>query len=573
MRKLLKKTYGYLIVIIIQILILFFNYKDVNISYPMAYEGGDEMGVYYYAKMFDEFGISLQNPMTGGVEGANMYDYPYTDSLSFSIVKIIGLFSDNPFWIINIFYFLCSILIAMTSYYVLNKRNINISISITLALLFANSIFYQTRYGHMWLVPYFMLPLACDIALDILDDNILKKDVKLFKNPIFIKSIIISFLCAFTGLYYAFFACVLFAAALVIRFIQTKKIRGNLYSICFIFATAFGCLIQIIPNIIYHHKYGANSNGDLAIRNIGDAEEYGLKFVQLLLPRPFHRIGFLSELSEKYRGAYPLVNENITASLGLVASIGFIIALVWLFSKKEKKSESYLIVATFMVATIGGIGSLFSLLIHTPMRCYNRMSLVIMFLSLLCFGKCLQEVLKKIYKQAIPFICLVILVIGIYDQTIPVKAIDTTIIDCQKTFIETIENELDDNSLVFELPYVNWPSGGHYGMFSGYLFSENLRWSYGAMQGRKEALWQQKVAYEGTGEMINDIVEMGYKGIYVDVNVYEAVNGAGSFQDLYVEIMQVIDVQPLVSSNGMLYFWNLNDYIEQKNIEEIPDAA
>ena len=46
-----------------------------------------------------------------------------------------------------------------------------------------------------------------------------------------------------------------------------------------------------------------------------------------------------------------------------------------------------------------------------------------------------------------------------------------------------------------------------------------------------------------------------------------------SLKDLYVEIMQVIDVQPLVSSNGMLYFWNLNDYIEQKNIEEIPDAA
>lgn len=553
--------------VIIQIIVLLINYRMIDINYPLTYADGDGMGVFYYAKMIDEFGISLENPMTGGPNGSNMYDYPYSDSLSFSIVKLISLFSNNPFLIINVFYFLCSIITTLTAYYVLNKHSKHSIISMVLAVLYANSPYFQFRYEHMWLIPYFMIPLECDIALDILEGNIVNDDVPIYKNSFFYRSLGVAFLCAFTGLYYAFFACALFAMAMVIRMLMTSKIKGNLYPIGFIILTIIGCGINFMPNLLYYRQYGTNPLSETSLRQGSDAEIFGLKLVQLLLPRALHRIGFLSNINSHYANNYPLVNENGTASLGLIASAGFIIALCWLFTNKEKKEKSYLIIATFLVATIGGLSSVLSMLVTMPMRCYNRMSLVIMFLSLMCVGDVLMGFCKHIPKICGLAVVLIVLVVGVFDQTVTVYPIDKTIIDDQRSFVENIENTMENDDLIYELPYVSWPSGGNYRMFVGYLFSHNLRWSFGAMQGREESEWQIKTVSKSPSKMIKRIAKRGYKGLFLDTVVYERIYGEGTAAGYIDQIREVLGQEQISNSDNTLLFWNLNDYID-KNLDD-----
>ncbi len=567
-RRDIRKTIAACIVIcLLQAAILFVNYHDFNIRYPMLYGDADIMAVFCYAKSIDEFGITLENPMLGGRTGFDMYDYPYSDSLSFLLVKGIGLFTDNPFLIINLFFFLCSFLTAVIAFLVLQKYLDSTVLCAALGLLYANTFFYQMRYVHMWLVPYFLLPVACSLAIDIIDGRIVPEGCRVWRSRSFYKALVLAFCCAFTGLYYAYFTCALLAAALVIRCINAGRIRGNLYPVFLIGATLTGVLLSILPNLLYWSRNGTNPESELALRSGYETELYGLRLVQLFLPRYQHRIGALASLTDHYKTTYPYVNENETVSLGLIASIGCIIGIVWLFAngKKVKKTYSWLILSVFLITTIGGIGTMISLFVDIPVRCYCRMSLMITFLSLLCLGTFLERILRGRSGWILAVISVVILCVGIFDQTRSDGGNGYGVSDysdgIEKTraYFQEIESDVGAGSYVFELPYVRWPSGMYYRLFKGYMFTDDIHWSFGAMQGREEARWQEQTASLGTGDMVAELLKNGYDGIYVDVAAYNALVGEGAFDRLRDELDDLLQTEPIVDEGGSQYFWNLKN--------------
>src|SRR6185295_11234514 len=130
----------------------------------------------------------------------------------------------------------------------------------------------------------------------------------------------------------------------------------------------------LLPNIIYIRSQGESRTVQ---RGTGEAEAYGLKIAQLLLPIDGHRIAALARLKDKYNAAAPLVNENRNATLGVVGSIGFLALLGWLLFWKPAAGQmpaddelrallshlSLLNVGGVLLATIGGFSSLFALLI------------------------------------------------------------------------------------------------------------------------------------------------------------------------------------------------------------------
>lgn len=563
--KVLKK-WPYVLTIVIVICTLCILYRNLDIRMPINYSGGDEMGVFYLIKTIKETGYYLTNPRVGGITGGDMFDYVYSDSLSFLIVKIVSLFIDNIYMIGNIFYFLNYIIVACMSLFVCRKLKICNEISIFVSVLYAFSAFIQMRYNHMWLTPYFLLPISCLIAFWISEGAFDSENEKVWKNKNFYLSIFLSFLSAFTGFYYAFFSCTIFAIAIVIRVLHIgiKNFSRVKYSFLFIFSTILGVGINALPNIFYWIQNGTNASSELVTRSIGDAETYGLKMIQLFLPRLDHRISKLQSLAVKYYENYPLVNENRTASIGIIASIGFVISLIWLFGRYEEKKKkwSLLIMGLFLVGTLGGVGSIFSLLVQTPMRCYNRLSIMIMFLCLVCIAIFLEELRKKLKKWLFVGILVLMLIFGLYDQTVDYVQPQgqSSNIESTRNFVNQIESQLKDGALIFQIPYVNWPSGGHYRLLAGYLESENLRWSFGAMQGREEALWQQSVANSGVDNIVPSLINSGYSGIYLDVPVYAQISGQDAAETVCNELTKKLHIEPLISQNGELYFWNLENY-------------
>lgn len=543
-------------IVLVTLLIL---YRNVEIICPLNISG-DAVGVHYYAKLIDENGISLVGHRTGGLSGADMYDYPYSDTLSFLLVKLIGVFTDNPYLISNLFYFLCYFLAAYISAACMRYLKVGRIPAMTMSVLYAFSPYIQQRYGHMWLVPYFLMPVACVLAIDIMRDTVHKKEEKEKQKRYYCRMLLLAFCCAFTGLYYAFFACALITVGMIILWLNRpeKGFRQYLYPLGYLGAVLIGVVTNVLPNALYHVIHGANPGGDLELRLPGEAEVYGLKLVELLLPQNSHRIQGLADLTREYRETRPLVNENSLSTLGVVAAVGLLISLVFLFRQKKEKEISYLNIAMILIGTIGGISSVLTVLVDIPIRCYNRLSVVIMFLSLLQLAFLFDLLGKKIKLVPLSVILTGIMVAGLYDQTFtyPEVRYQDSFFESLDESMEEIEASLQEGAYVFQIPFSPWPSGNSYRNFFGYLETDKLHWSYGAMQGREESDWQARVASADVDAMVRQVKEAGYAGLYLDRVSYGNVYGVAP--DEYIAQISSLLGEPNVEDEyGTIVFWKL----------------
>src|SRR5437764_14098187 len=192
--------------------------------------------------------------------------------------------------------------------------------------------------------------------------------------------------------------------------------------------TAAVVLLCLSPHLFLgHHKISG--------RISGDAETYALKISQLLLPVSGHRLPALAALKSNYWQAAPLVNETDQATLGLVGSLGFAFLLVWAafrlmgadfksLNRADQQTLSLaalLALAATLLATIGGLGSLFALLVSPQIRSYNRISIFIGFFALLAVVLLIDRAGARLLRpsaKAFYYFGLALLgTIGIYDQT------------------------------------------------------------------------------------------------------------------------------------------------------------
>lgn len=537
-------------------------YRTADLSLPFFTTDGDEMGIFFLSKAIRENGTTLMTPMEGGAAGADMFDYPYSDKLSFLIVRFISLWTSNPYLSINLFYLLCYHLCACSALTVCRRLEISKPVSVLVSVLFAFSPFITERFSHMWLIPSFMIPPACFLGIRILQGRWHFAGKNLLSSITFWKAFALSYLCAFTGLYYAFFTCAIVAAAVLIRFVSAER-RGNpadcLLPCLFILAVLLGIITNVLPNLLYTAMNGGNPYSELAVRNASDTELYGLKMIQMLLPRLGHRIRSFAEVTELYSRTFPLVTENQTASLGMIGSAGFLLSLLLLLSgDRELRPVVTLNLSAFLIGTVGGLGTLFGILISNPMRCYNRISLVILFLSLLVIAQLLERLRAKVALPLLWGICLVLTGLGLYDQTSPYWRPDYSHFRSVQEAVSRIEDSLQPGDSVFVLPYDDWPTSkvpGSYRHHMLYVESRNLHWSYGAMQGRTEARWQSAVSGLASSDLIARIQRAGYEGVCLDKTLYERKYGEEPARQRIDELSDLLGSPAVVSSDGILYFW------------------
>lgn len=569
-------VYLFTIIACVTILSILYNFHEVDITKPIVYEG-DSISASYLMKTIDDNGWYLENSYVGGAFGGDFYDYIMSDGISFGLVKIISIFTNNVYLIFNLFYFMTYILVSLTSLYVFLQLKIKRLLAVVCALLYAFLPFHQQRITHIWLELYFMIPLVGLVAIWIVTNQIqFRRDEKsnLLKNILhnkkLLQSLIISFMVSSTGLYYAFFSCCLYAIALLINLLRKEDKKQCLFPVIFIFTTFIGILPNVIPHIIYIIQQGSNSMSELALRSAAESEVYGLKMIQLLLPRQGHRISLFNSIATYYAKVSPITNENFTSSLGIIGSMGFVILMMGVFNYKIKdKYRNGLILLNlgiFLIATIGGVGAIFGYLFNTPMRCYNRLSLFIGFFSILCIASILNELSEKFkkysfYKYIYYLGSFILLFIGLYDQTTSYNSNSQaqTIVEYNNDnkFVDMIEKTVPENSLIYQLPHICFPSGKTYKPLKGYLNSSNLIWSYASMQGREQDQWEHYLSEISIKKMVENLSYAGYAAIYLDKSLYDSQEEA---DELVKELSEILKTTPIYSGNNKLLFYNMEGY-------------
>jgi phosphoglycerol transferase len=573
-------------------LFLFLRLERADWRVPFYYAGDSMLYEMFFKEVVDS-GWYLDYKRLGLPYGLNLRDYPINDTFSLLLVKLTNWFISDHALIFNLFYVMTYPLTTITSLYVMRQFKISFYPALLGSLLYTFLPYHLLRSQvHLFYSTYYMVPLMILVILWACADNSShntegSQPLKLsLRNPKFIFSLVVCVLIASTGgVYYAFFGCYFLVVAGIVQAIAFKQIRRLLLPGVLTAAIFAMMMINLAPCIIYQFNHGKT---ETAQRMPAEAELYGLKVAQMILPLTGHRIGPLKMAKDEYNMA-PLVTENDGSTLGVIGSIGFMILLGWLVSnawnlrRQEDNSNGNLLgqlsvlnISAVLLGTIGGFSAIFSLFVSPQIRSYNRISIYIAFFALLAVALLLERARQKFFQPRglrIAFNILAILstIIGLYDLTSKSMRPDYAGAKAEylndKDFVERIEASLPPGAGIFQLPIKRFPETaaiervGDYDLLKGYLHSRQLRWSYGAMRGRASDLWQTPLTTKPLPEMVETIGLAHFDGIYIDRFGY-----ADNAAQLENELRALLETEPIVSKNERLSFFNLSVY--QKRLQE-----
>jgi len=564
-------------------ILLGLGWTDMGVPYLYHY---DYLYFSAIAKGVVEHGWYLDNPSLGAPGSLATHDYSGASNVDFLIIKCISLFTSDWAKVLNLFYVVTFPLAAVSALAVFRHFKVPLPVAITGGLLFAFAPYHFLRLLHVTYTNYFFVPLLTMVLLWVVSE----KQMIVFRehdsgrwrfnvrSGASLTSLLIAVLVSGSGVYYAFFSCFFLVLAGGIAFLNKRNTAGLLTSWILIGVICTGLILQMIPSWVYKIEHGENP---LVSRFAPtENENYGLKIAQLLLPVQEHRIPSWAKLREWYDGTAPLSNENRHTALGIAGSVGFLALLIGLFRRRGDKPSEDLVwplarlnIGAVLLATIGGFSSLFAYLISPQIRAYNRISIFIEFFAIFALVLLLAHAYKKLLEarksNLLSYtLCGVVLVLGLLDQ-IP-TAFKPPYLDIKEQFEDNtaffarIEQTLPENGMIFQLPYVSFPISqplhnmGPYEHVRGYLHTQKVRWSYGALNGRSTQVWQQSISQLPVQSLVDVVTISGFKGIYLDQRGYKdwGVN-------MIRQLSAILEAEPSVTSKFGAVFFNLEPYSQK----------
>lgn len=143
-----------------------------------------------------------------------------------------------------------------------------------------------------------------------------------------------------------------------------------------------------------------------------------------------------------------------------------------------------------------------------------------------------------------------------------------------KKYIESIENIMPENSSIYQFPTVPYDDTiplvrnkyKHYRLFIGYIFSKNLKWSYGGDYGRAENEWYERVNKMTAIDLLNEISYAGFDGLYIDKKLFECKQFADKIGE---ELKDILKQEPMIHESGSLLFFDLTNFEADKEYTPI----
>jgi phosphoglycerol transferase len=510
-----------------------------------------------------------------------MHDYPLAESLHFGWLKVLIGLTGDPVSALNVYYLLTFPLAALAALFVFRHFQVSYGPALVGSLLFAFLPYHFLRgEAHLFLSSYYLVPLLVLVTLWLY-----RGEGPLFRWPAqeapraewlsgrTVFSVAVCLLVSSAGIYYAFFGCFFLTVAGLVSALNRRSLRPLAATGLLVGAVVVGGLANMVPYAAYQLEHGASP--ERTRRNPREAELYGLKVIQLIVPVTGHRISWWARLKEIYNSKSFLVTENDMAALGVLGSLGFLALLARLLRRRPAAAHPSLFealgtlnVSAVLLATIGGLGAVVAM-VFPWIRGYNRISVYIGFFALFAVVLALEAVRRRT-RPGWPRLLFggglgLLLVLGVLDQAPRCCRPDYAALragyEHDARFVSRIEAAVPPQGLVFQLPYMTFPERGAIHAMPDYdhlrclLHSRTLRWSYGSPRGRVGDLWQRTVAALPPAEMVQTLACAGWSGVYLNRNGFP--DGAARLE---AELTRLLARAPLVSEDGILLLFPLTDY-------------
>ncbi len=504
------------------------------------------------------------NPTLSAPFALPLIAFPSNPSLDLFLVWVVSRFTIAPGMVTNVTWLLFFFVCAAVSFYCLRQFRIPPFLSMLLGTLYALLPFaFYRNISHMYL-SFYLVPFVSSQALVIAGQQHVTKRFRC-------AMLVGCSLLGFNYPYNAFFGLLTLAGALfiaVMRGLRRQTIQAAALTMALIGATT---LINLSPSLYYWHYSGKPF---ASYKLLSDVETYGLKLRHLLSPPIGHTFSpFTAWLREEQAAQFPLENENATARLGIVIAVGFLVLLVSLYSPRllNWQDSDYLVPAAlltillFLIATVGGVASLYSLLLQSAdIRTYNRLIVFIAYYSVFALGWTGTRLLERIgHRRLLNVLFCGIALLGIIDQTQAAHTLtdrygaDSDSARSVSAAVRHIENHICAHCMIYQLPETSFPVDGGLNNMAPYdhgrphIYSTTLRWSWPAFSLIRKA-WQDPLNHLAIADMIQYLLASQFSVIWLDRAGYTSQSASPESR-----ITQAVGPPSFVSADGRFVIFDI----------------
>lgn len=519
------------------------------------YDDGDALLILPMIRDAVEQGTHWHNPRLGAPGEFQLYDFPVIDHLHFAGVLLVGKVSGSWVAAYNWYYVLTYPLTVLTTLLVLRYFGFSLPAAGVSGLLYAFLHYHATRSQvHYFLSAYWVIPLSMYVVLQTCRGEPPLTEMRdgrlcwvLWRKQT-LAALVIMVMTALAGAYYAFFTCALLAFACIYGSVAAWSWKP---------AAAGGMLLAVVfatgvaahePAIRFQSANGQNRSPTR--RQAIEAELFGLKLADMLLPRDNHQCPKFADFAKRYQKDRPLPSENVMAPLGIVIATGLLgVGVAFLMPNARRWPVGplgALIVFALLLATIGGLGAIFNFVVSPQIRAYSRISVFIAFFGLFAAMWALDRGLSP-WPRARWIVLLALAPFAIVDQTprpwfrrdmIETRERNAARFASDRAFYQQVDANAG-SGMVFALPHIPYPENvPRHGMTSAYAFAtaylhtDTARWSFGAMRERETDAWLISVFHEPTPRMVERLRERGFVAICIDVKGYTDDERKALFESL-----------------------------------------
>jgi hypothetical protein len=458
--------------------------------------------------------------------------YPSNTTVDQAMVWLVHLVTSGPAATLNLTWVLLVALSAVIASACLRLFGISRPLAAVAGVGYALLPYALSRNIHHFSLAIYLVPIPCAAALAIAAGRLLSTRARL-------ALVVGAVLVGLDYTYYAFFASFLVLVATLIAAVRDWRSVGCRDGLVVLAALLLATVVNLAPSFEAWAAHGR----PLIIpdKTAAESEVYGLKIRQLLSPVPDHPFPpFARWETLERRAAFPSETENTTARLGLVASLGFLLLVAsliapgvgrWLGAPDLVGAAAGLTLALVLLATIGGLGSLFSLLISPDIRAYDRVCPFLAFFAWLGVAILVDRARPRVPLWRVVLLTSVLL-LAVWDQIgalAPlnrVYAANRTEWSTVGSFVSALERRLPRDAMVFQLPlttYLNDPGLGRmrpYDEIKPYLASHAIHWSYPALD-NAVVRWQHAVARLPAPAMVAALRQAGFQAIVINRDGYD----------------------------------------------------
>jgi phosphoglycerol transferase len=472
--------------------------------------------------------------------GMDLNLFPTIDITQNTFASAVLLLSGSPFLGMNLLLVLSFPIVAVLAYFTIQLVGLRGPLAIALAISFTMIPYHFGRgLGHVYLATLYAAVTGVALALMIGNGQLTRWLQGPRKVPVIVMLAVLVVVTAWSGVYYAAFALILGAAALLWRLIQRDNVKTLVVLAIPVAAIGILAVIGFLPSLL-----ALNANppfGSLGQRMPYESVILAGVLAMALFPAPTSTLGLLQPYNNallKAVGAAPALENTTLPNFGTIVTSGALVVFLvgWAIAKRSDPRRplyaylAYLIVVVVLFFIPWGLNYFVAGIITPQIRAWNRL-LPILLLLFILGGAAVLARTKFSRPSAVTIVASVaIIAVTITQGVLPFRTTyASSVQETQKTttaarsYAAAINDAVPQDCAVLQLPYVGFPEQGplppelnDYEHFWQPLTNPAKSWSYGVARNTAGSVWASQLPQVPTEVQIAVLADAGFCGIHLD---------------------------------------------------------